>query len=454
MKKARITGIIGLAVLLGAGFTNATYAHASASKYAAAIKSKALPLSALRKMTPRTGHSSEAFTRVGLAKKSTGLSTFSTSGTPGVDSLTNWSDQFTAPGFDGNGNPQSVWPYTMVGNPPESGRSSRIGAPIVPVILDLLAPDGTIAIYNGAPLTFAPGPDVIQAALGSPIFQPFIYTSGIGQFNDQMMRAEFWNRIQKSGDGEGEDGGWHTNLVPKLRTARHMEVPFGSWSFFIDANGNPVLAAVEANAFSNLFFPPTYPVDNSTVIGAAELAGDVTTRDMSTFLYNNTVLYVGNTANCCIIGFHTYDFEPGTAQNGNRERRYVLNYSSWLSPGLFAFGFEDITPWSHELNETYNDPFVNNATPWWLSVDPVLGGGNCQNNLETGDVVEVLASSVPTYSIAMNGRTYHPQNVAMFNWFAFQSPSQGHLGAYSFPDEDTLPALSPGNLQVGCVPAP
>jgi hypothetical protein len=203
-----------------------------------------------------------------------------------------------------------------------------------------------------------------------------------------------------------------------------------------------------------LLFPATAPVDNSTPIGAAELAGDITTRDISTFLFNDVVLYGGNINNCCIIGFHSYDFEPGDKKNGNRERLYVMNFSSWLSPGLFAFGFQDITPWSHELAETFNDPFINNATPWWLAVDNVLGSGNCQNNLETGDVVEVLDSASPTYSIAMNGRTYHPQNEALFNWFAFQSPSQAHLGAYSFPDETTLPALSPGNLLPGCVPAP
>ena len=117
-------------------------------------------------------------------------------------------------------------------------------------------------------------------------------------------------------------------------------------------------------------------------------------------------------------------------------RFYVLNYSSWISPGLFAFGFQDITAISHEVNETFNDPFIDNLTPWWLSVDPV----------------EVLSGEVPTYSVAMNGRTCHPQNVALFSWFAFESPSPAHLGAYSFLDETTLTALSPGPLHAGCTP--
>jgi len=438
--------ITGIVLLLSVVSVNAALAQKT-------IQSKKLPASMLRKMKPRTARSSDTLARLGATKRSGIGVAAATVGTPGVDSLANWTDQFTAPGFDPNGNPQSVWTYTMVGTPPESNTSTSIKAPIVPVTVDLLGPDGKVAIFNGKPLTFGPGPDVIQAVFGSPELQPFIYTSGIGQFNDQMMRAQFWDRIHLGGDSEDSEGGWHVLLSPKLRTGRRIQVPFNSWVFFVDNNNNPVLFAIEENAFVNLFFPATAPVDNSTPIGAAELAGDITTRDMSTFLFKDIVLYGGDISNCCVIGFHTYDFEPGDKKNGNRERRYVLNYSSWLSSGLFAFGFEDITPWSHELNETFNDPFVDNVVPWWLSVDPLLGGGQCQDALETGDVVEVLDSSVPTYSVAMNGRTYHPQNEALFSWFARQSPSHAHLGAYSFPDETTLPALSPGGLLPGCVPS-
>ena len=445
MRKYLARLVVGSAVLLTASSMNAASVQS-------AIASKKLPLSALRAMKARTARSSDAISKFATTKP--GISKFTaTTGTPGVDSLVNWSDQFTAPGFDGAGNPQSVWPYTMVGTPPESGISTTIKSPIVPVVVDLLGPDGKVAVFNGQALSFGPGRDVVHDVVGSPIYQPYIYTSGVGQLNDQMMRTQFWDRIgHGSGHGDEFENGWHVLLSPRVRTTRRMEVPFNSWVFFVDANNNPVLFALDADTFSSLFFPVV--VDNSTTIGAAELAGDITTRDMSTFLFKDIVLYVGNPNNCCIIGFHTYDFEPGDKKNGNRERRYVLNYSSWLSPGLFLFGFQDITPWSHELAETFDDPFVNNATPWWLSVDNFFGSGNCQNNLETGDVVEVLDSQVPTYSIAMNGRTYHPQNEAIFPWFAFQSPSRAHLGAYSFPDETTLPALSPANLLPGCVPAP
>ena len=34
-------------------------------------------------------------------------------------------------------------------------------------------------------------------------------------------------------------------------------------------------------------------------------------------------------------------------------------------PGIFS-GFEDVAVLSHEIAETFADPFVNNLTPWWL----------------------------------------------------------------------------------------
>ena len=426
----------------------------------AAMQNRKLPVSALHKMKATHDHGTADLSKYGPAKAQkfsaagTGnagiTANAASSGIPGIDSLANWSDQFTYAGYDGNGNPQSVWPYTMVGNAPESGQTTTIRAPVVPVVVKLLGPDGKVA------LTFGPDGKIVNEALQSPEFVPFVYTNGIGQFNDQMFRAEFANRLH------GRAGqGWHNILSPRLRTARTITVPFltpggtNAWYYFVNGSGQPVLAAIDADLFGTLFGPQTYPFDNSTPIGAAELAGDITTKDISTFLFNNTVLFTGgNINNCCIIGYHTYDYEPGIPQNGNLPRLYVLNYSSWLSPDLFLFGFEDMTPWSHEMAETFNDPFVNNATPWWLSVDPFTGGGNCQNNLEVGDVVEVLNSLNPVSTIPGNRLTYHVQNEALFPWFAFESPSAAHLGAYSFPDETTLPSLSPGPLLPGCVPAP
>jgi hypothetical protein len=421
------------------------------------IESKKLPSSYLKKIVPKTAHAGDRLAAFGKSKKNAGKAAAVTSGLPGVDSVENWSDQFITPGFDFNGSPQSVWPYTMVGTPPESGVTTHIQAPIVPVALDLLGPDGKVAVFHGQKLSFHDSPEIVEAIVNSPVFESFTYSTGVGQFNDQMMRTQFWDRIHHNGGEEANqddsENEWHIKLHASVKTSRRIQVPYGFWFFIVDGNNNPVGALVDENTFGNLLFPTTVPVDNTTPIGAAELAGDITTRDMSTFLFNNVFLYNGNINNCCVLGFHTYDFEPGDSSNGNRERLYVLNYSSWISNGLFALGFEDITAFSHEISETFDDPFGNNATPWWLSFDSFLNSGLCQDNLETGDVIEVLSSN-PVYAAAIDGRTYHPQNEALLPWFAFQSPSHARHGTYSFPDETTLTTLSPNNLLPGCKPAP
>jgi hypothetical protein len=169
-------------------------------------------------------------------------------------------------------------------------------------------------------------------------------------------------------------------------------------------------------------------------------AGDITTKDMSTFLFPNVYLFDGSF--CCIVGFHTYVFEPAT-DTDNTEKRWVLNYSSWISPGIFTGdpNFQDVTSLSHEIAETYNDPFiptdgVHNITPWWLAPN-----GECQNKLETGDVIENLPNA--EYTISLNGRPYHPQNEALLPWFERQFPSSAIGGAYSYPDMTVLTALSP-----------
>jgi hypothetical protein len=219
----------------------------------------------------------------------------------------------------------------------------------------------------------------------------------------------------------------------------------GTYRFALNADGSCcAFVLIDANTFTNALFPTT-ATDTSTVIGAAENAGDIRTRDISTFLFPNAYLYINAPNNCCIIGFHTYDLEPGGVDNGWRERRYVLNYSSWISPGIFRDPtFADITALSHEMAEIFNDPFVNNATPWWLAPNK-----NCQNNLETGDVIEGLPDS--QFPVVLNGRTWHPQNEALLQWFAGQTSSSAINGAYSYPDTNVLTSAAKSQ-NAGCVP--
>ena len=350
-----------------------------------------------------------------------------------IDSIQTFDGSFQAPGIGPTGKPQRRWFYTMAGRRPERGGTTTFNAPIVPVSLDLLDYDGSVRVVNGRPLHYSVQP-FVKPVLDSPVFQPSEYTSSDvpTQFADAVLRAEFYNSMQSD---------WHTLLLPVVRQERTLSIPRGSYYFALNPDGGCcAFVLVDIDMFSGRLFP-SGPNDLSSPVGGAEHSGDITPKDISTFLFPNTFLYSnGDPNHCCVLGFHTYHFEPGDAENGFRERRYVLNFSSWISSGLFAPGFEDITALSHEITESLHDPFVGSdgvhgVTPWWLSLN-----GNCQNDLESGDVVEGLPEA--TAPITIRGRTYHPQNQALLPWFAFQSPSSALGGAYSYPNQSLLTSLS------------
>jgi hypothetical protein len=343
-----------------------------------------------------------------------GRKSFSTnSGIQGVDGILNWTEAAPdAPGF-------SFW--DTVGTPPTTNSTTNINAPIVPVFVSLKNADGSQAFLIN------PMKDV-QPELHSPVFQRASYSSSPipTQFTDAVQRAEYFGREAKN---------WHTELAPSVKAPLTLNVPWGSWFVGLNQDGSVAFTLIDETAFLNGMFPPTAPVDNSTVLGQAELNGDITTQDLSTFLFDNVFLYSGTTDNCCVLGFHTLDLEPGDAGNGNRLRTYAMDYESWISPGLFGDAFTDITALSHEIAEAYNDPFVglagDNQTPWWLAPN-----GVCQNNRETGDVIEGLTDA--TFPMTMHGFTYHPQNEALLSYFEFQQPSSAIGGAYSYPDTTVL----------------
>jgi hypothetical protein len=131
------------------------------------------------------------------------------------------------------------------------------------------------------------------------------------------------------------------------------------------------------------------------------------------------------------------------------EHRWVGNYSSSISPGLFQGGLRDVTALSHEMSETFADPFVvsdgiHGPIPWWLSPN-----GNCQDNMEVGDVIENLPDGL--YPVTLKGFTCHPQNEALMQWFDTGQASNALDGAFSYRDTSVL--TSPATVQnVNCTP--
>jgi len=351
-------------------------------------------------------------------------------GTPFLDTLQNWNGHFNANGLDSSGVSQVTWYYNMMGNRPELGGTTTVNAPIIPVNVDLRNADGTPRYVNGQRLYYD-ATQYVQPVLNSPVFQSANYSSSPvpTQIADAVQRAEF---------GSAAKSDWHTLLSPQVKTARTITLLKGTYRFALNPDGTCCkFILVDADTFVNALFPTT-TTDTTTPIGAAEHAGEMTQQDFTTLLLPNTYLWLGDPSVCCVLGFHSFDYEP--LGNIGIGQAYVMNYSSWISPGLFGSAFTDVTALSHEVSEAFNDPLVSfdgvhNITPWWLAPN-----GVCQNNLETGDVIEGLPNA--TFPITMNGFTYHPQNEALLPWFAFESPSTALGGAYSYPNTAVLTSPS------------
>ncbi len=320
----------------------------------------------------------------------------------------------------------------MVGNPPERGGTTTIRVPIVPVSVDLLDLDGSLRLSNGTPLHSDVTP-FVEPTLQSPLFQDAGYSSSQQptQYSDAIQRAQFFNAAPTS---------WHTLLAPVVRPTRTIAIPFGYYRFALNPDGTCcAFVSVDSRMFESLLFP-TDAADVTTPIGAAENAGDITPADLAMFLLPNTFLYVNTPSSCCILGFHSYDIELGDAENGNRERRFVVAIATWISPGRLS-GVEDVSALSHELLEAVNDPFigtdgVHNLTPWWQEPS-----GSCQNKNEIGDVVEDIAGAV--FPMVMPEMTYHLQNMALLPWFRPGQPSNAIDAAFSYPDETLLTEPAP-----------
>jgi hypothetical protein len=365
----------------------------------------------------------------------------------GIEGVSNFCTTFSEPGFDANGKRNNTWITNILGTPPQAGGTTAIDAPVIPVKVLLLNADGTTAF------SINPSKDV-DPTLNSPVFSNSNYNSSPGtptQFGDAVQRAEFFNQTSP------KNPPWHTLLVPSLKPMVTMTIPSGKWFVGLDSKGKVVFTLVDATTFQNLLFPSSFPVDNSTIIGSEELNGTMTNKNITTFLFDNVYLFLNGDVNqCCVLGFHGPDVEPDPSTG--LINNFDMIYASWITPNLFQGGAADITALSHEVSETYGDPFGGAyfpfaEVPWWFS-GPDPSFTQCQDVMEVGDVVEVysvLRSDV--VPITTNGMTYHPQTEALLQWFESNGTSDAVDHAFSYPDE-TILTTSNVSQHPGCKGGP
>lgn len=309
----------------------------------------------------------------------------------------------------------------MMGNAPWNGGSTSIPVHILAVSLRLQ--NANLVTYTTVPVAAFETP-----TLNSPNFQTANYSTGAGlQFADAVQRAEFFHNMKTS---------WHTLLRPAtivhsvtLTVPRFTSVSLEgastqvqTYSTSKSSDGHTVIFLLDQFFNQALFNLVTNEIN----------AGRFSKTALNIALLPNTYLYSlninGGMGDCCVLGFHTF-FSDGALPT---ESRYIFAFASWVSPGMFS-GFQDVTALSHEISESLNDPFINNTVPaWQFPGEP----GTCQDNLETGDPVEVLGS--PMFTVKTAGVTYHPQTEALLQWFEQKTTSTAINSAFSYPNTKAL----------------
>ena len=332
---------------------------------------------------------------------------------PNIVSLPSFTRSFT---FGGQ-----VFPYTMVGKDPARKQTTTIPTQYIPMSFffdEFVDQNGNNIVIDTTVLN-----DEIE---NSPLFDNSQFATGFTQFEDAVMRAEFFPLFGKNRDNEGNDT-YHVLLGhPKTLTPVTIEVPAGS-SVVLQAPDGNLVAIIDIN----------FIVSQLNTLVQTE---PITVNAIPMFITRNALygdFVKQKPADCCIGGFHTA-FE--TNQAGNNIFVQTFDFATSLDADIadFVFGdptiFADIFPLSHELGETLNDPFVNNVTPSYQI--PGAPAGVCQADLEVGDIIENLAN--PSQPITLHGFTYHPQTLALLQWFEGITPSDAINGDYSFPDPTVL----------------
>jgi hypothetical protein len=304
-----------------------------------------------------------------------------------------------------------TFPFTMVGHQPSSGRPSHIPNIIVPLRMHFVGfgPNGDVNV------DFDPTPAVVNI-VNSPIFQDASFLNGVGQFNDMMQRATFFNKMDPQKN-------WHVRWSqPKVFHPVDIEVTPETGSLFqVDPT----------HFFGDVLFD-FMDAEIHTII---ELTG-MDPDEVPIFVTDG----VTNQA----LGYHS---AFAVANHNGSESFQTFIFTSWLDPELVDPIIADISTINHESGEVINDPFINNIVPTWQYPPPSDPRATCSGNpfLEVGDPQGNGATfdDFPTVVIPLNGFNYHLQDLVMVPWFADEVPSSAQNGWYDFPatTDITVPAV-------------
>jgi len=274
-----------------------------------------------------------------------------------------------------NGN---TYNFTMVGdNPASNNTTTTVTAYIIPILMKYPR-----AIYGASHHKFDPlkdtqnGVSIVQNMLNSPLFNNVDWNWGgtdVGteQYVDAFQRASFWQNVTTN-------TGYHVTLSPtvlpemtikptKAQGGNVVNNPFG---------GSGKVGEMNINSFDT--YLQNYMRQHT----------QITPDTVAIFVTDNIYLTSGG---CCIGGYHS--------ANNNGQTYMAATYA--YSSGAFVFS-NDISAFSHEIGEWYDDPLITSRSPCGL--------------LETGDPLEGLAN-YGDFNVSFGGVTWHPQTLAMMEYF-------------------------------------
>jgi len=299
---------------------------------------------------------------------------------------------------------KTSYSYTLVGARPGGGQETVIPTIIVPIRL-------TISDYlvHGKPLVLdATGIDADVE--GSPIFYPSFYISGVRQFSDAMLHAEFPDAPRA----------WSTVLSPSIAPTLDIVVPKGAAKVLRAKSGRLVAL-----------------IDDDSIIDKPIAKW---TRDYSA----PESIAIFNTYNALehdAFGYHSF------LNAGQKSQALLYIYNSWFEDlgDVVGFPSPSATTLSHEIAETIHDPLGTSVTRLW---GDAFRKNTCfQHYIEVGDAIEDAAPKLQFYdqwgSVGGKPKLFVLQSEALLPWFERQTPSHAQDGAYSFPGNQALTRAAP-----------
>jgi hypothetical protein len=268
--------------------------------------------------------------------------------------------------------------YTMVGTDPAStNTTTTVTAYIIPVIMNY-----TKGIYGASHHKFNPttdtqnGVSIVQNILNSPLFTNVDWNWGgtdVGttQYEDAFQRASFWQDVTTNTN-------YHLLLSPSVLTPLKLKPTKAQGGAVVT---NPTTKSGTVGEMNINSF-------DSAIQGYIRSHSTITTDSVAIFVTDNVYLTSGG---CCIGGYHSV--------TSTHQTYMTATYA--YTPSGFPFS-ADISAFSHEIGEWYDDPLTTSNSPCGI--------------LEVGDPLEGK-TNYGDFSITSGGVTWHPQTLAMMEYF-------------------------------------